>query len=335
MKKTLQYIIIALGIVITVVSLIQAFKPNPEVAFTSYKGFTYSPKSYNKAQDIENFYQKTKQSGNIVGWYGDWLELADQQKAPYVITEQAKKYNLKTLVIVTPFNQTTGELLRDLTIENKDAYFSGLRTYLQKYQPEYLGIGIEVNYFANKAPDKLDQFVELFNDTYNITKVTAPLTKIFTVFQYEHLKGLQGGLFGNNPNVPADWEFINKFNKADLYAFTTYPMLVFQNPEDIPADYYSEIKKHTDKPVAFTEIGWLRTAPDNLIQAGWDSSPEEQARFITRFFDLTKELNPRLMIWSFLYDQAPVTQQFNSCGLFSSAEDFTNLAAWDAWLSAK
>src|SRR3972149_7460532 len=163
MKKTLQYIIIALGIVITVVSLIQAFKPNPEVAFTSYKGFTYSPKSYNKTQDIENFYQKTKQSGNIVGWYGDWLELADQQKAPYVITEQAKKYNLKTLVIVTPFNQTTGELLRDLTIENKDAYFSGLRTYLQKYQPEYLGIGIEVNYFANKTPDKLDQFVELFN----------------------------------------------------------------------------------------------------------------------------------------------------------------------------
>jgi len=77
------------------------------------------------------------------------------------------------------------------------------------------------------------------------------------------------------------------------------------------------------KEVLFTEIGWFREGPE-----GWESDGEEQARFIRRLFDLTEDLKPSLLIWSFLYD--PEAQPpFDSMGLLDADEAHDE--AWEAW----
>jgi hypothetical protein len=121
---------------------------------------------------------------------------------------------------------------------------------------------------------------------------------------------------------------VQRFAKADLIAFTTYPGIVFADPNDIPDAYYAELPQRTAKPIAFSEIGW----PSSLGAAGWQSSEEEQARFVTRFFELTRTLEPRIAIWSFLYDQS-LADPFRGIGLLRP--DGTKRPAWQAWNDAR
>jgi len=170
------------------------------------------------------------------------------------------------------------------------------------------------------------QVAQLFDETYDAVKAASPKTKVFTVFQLERMKGLHGGLWGGADDLAKDeWALLERFPKADLVGFTTYPGLVFKDPADIPADYYAEARAHTTKPVAFTEVGW----PSDAAVRGWESSEEEQARFVGRFFELTRELKPEMVIWPFLYDPA-IGQPFKSMGL--RRPDGQPRQAWAAWL---
>ena len=109
----------------------------------------------------------------------------------------------------------------------------------------------------------------------------------------------------------------------DIAVFTTYPCLIFTDPSEIPADYYTEITEYTSKPVAFTEMGWFR---DGFT--GWESSVDEQAEFIDLFFEATEEMPVEFVTWSFLYD--PDAQiPFDQMGLLAVGEDSS--AALDAW----
>jgi hypothetical protein len=179
---------------------------------------------------------------------------------------------------------------------------------------------------AEKSPEDFEKFVRLFAGTYDAVKQKSPDTKVFTIFQLEHVKGLKGGLYGGvNDPAAADWALIDRFPKADLVGFTTYPGLIYKDPSGIPADYYVEIRNHTSKPVAFTEIGWQSEA----WPAGWESGDVEQAAFVTRFFELTGSLDKEMAIWSFLYDPA-APKPFDSMGLIK--KDGTVRPSWNAWI---
>jgi len=86
--------------------------------------------------------------------------------------------------------------------------------------------------------------------------------------------------------------------------------LVYKDPSDIPADYYSEIRGRTTKPVAFSEIGY-NSAP---TPDGWESSEDEQARFVRAFFNLGRGAEFEFVIWIFMYDQ-DTAEPFESMGL--------------------
>lgn len=149
-------------------------------------------------------------------------------------------------------------------------------------------------------------------------KTASPNTQVFTVFQLEKMKGLSGGLFGGKSDPGQnEWSLLDRFAKADFFAFTTYPGLVYKDPSEISTNYYDEIRLHTSKRIAFSEIGW-------------QSSETEQADFIRLFFTLTKSLEPEFRIWSFLYDQ-PTIVPFDSMGLFRP--DGTPKPGWDTWLN--
>ena len=292
------------------------------------KGVTLTPRSF-EAADFNDFFDKAKQAGEIVSWSGDWNELSNLSGGgPTVTAGLAKTKGYVPMIIAQFFTQSSGKLLRPLNEENKKNYKSGAVAFVQKNKPPYLGLGIEVNMLYEKSPADFEAFVRLFDEVYDAVKAASPGTKVFTVFQLERMKGLLGGLFGgkNDPSK-SNWELVDKFPKADFLAFTTYPGLIYKSPAEIPADYYSEIKSRINKPIVFTEIGWHSVA----APVGWESSGAEQAEFVRRFFELTKELKPEMAVWSFLYDQETI-QPFNSMGLFDAAGP---KPAWDAWLAGK
>jgi hypothetical protein len=167
-------------------------------------------------------------------------------------------------------------------------------------------------------------FVALYNEAYDVIKEVSPDTKVFTVLQYELLKGHNFWSLEPADESKTQWWMLDLF-KSDAVAFTTYPCLVYRDPSEIPDDYYSEIRDHTFKPIIFSEIGWHSEASP----AGWESSEEEQARFITKYHSLTEGFSVEVSVWSFLYDQDTL-EPFRSMGLLRP--DGTSRPAWDIWV---
>lgn len=289
------------------------------------KGVSLSPKSFSQ-EDFTMFFVKAKQAGGLVSWAGDWNQLEGENAAPQVLAQLAPQNGLETVIQPQFFLQDSGQLLRDLNESAQEEYKAFAAEYARKYKPKYLGLGIEVNVLYEKNPQEFNKFVSFYGTVYDAVKQASPSTKVFTVFQLEKMKGLNGGLFGGENNESKnEWLLLEKFGKTDLIAFTTYPNIIFKSPSEIPADYYSSIRQKTSKPVAFTEIGW-HSAP---TPQGWESSEEEQEEFVKTFFSLTKSLKQEFSVWSFLYDQK-TKEPFDTAGLYAS--DGKEKKAWKAWL---
>lgn len=302
-------------------------KPSTE---DGIKGVSLSPKNF-QSSDFTNFFSEAKQTGDVVSWAGDWNELTNAQNGgPTVLATLASQYGYTPVIEAQFFKQSNGKLLRPLDSVIKKTYKEAAVTLAEKYKLKYLALGIEVNILYEKSPADFDNFVKFYGEVYDAVKEKSPNTKVFTIFQLEKMKGLNGGLFGGvNNAAKSQWTLLDKFPKSDIVAFTTYPGLIFKNPLKIPKDYYSEIKSHTAKPIAFTEIGWQ----SDTLSAEWKNSETKQAEFIKTFFDLTKDLNKEMSVWSFMYD--PETfEPFRSMGL-RRRSDGTAKPAWNEWIKAK
>ncbi|MEW5955896.1 MAG: hypothetical protein AB1626_05185 [Candidatus Micrarchaeota archaeon] len=300
--------------------------PAPSVAAARFlKGVSLSPKSF-EAADFTEFFQRANEAGQVVSWAGDWNELAGQG-GPKVVAELSSTYSYAPLVEAQFFTQSTGALLRPLGAATKRAYKDAAVAFASDYEPPFFGFGIEVNLLYEKSPSDFEDFVSFYSEVYDAVKAVSPNTKVFTVFQLEKMKGLNGGLFGGVNDASAnEWSLLDRFPKSDLAVFTTYPGLIYRTPSEIPADYYSEISSRVSKPIAFTEVGWHTAASP----VGWESSEAEQAEFVAKFFELTAGLDKELVVWSFVYDPATV-EPFNSMGLRKS--DGTPRPAWNAWVA--
>lgn len=305
--------------------------PNPEPAEEhpdASLGVTFSPESHNNSSFL-SFFAKAKETGGLLGWYGDWMELSNPKSGAYAISDLAVRNKYEVVPIVSYYQQGKKQFLRPLNAENKQLYLQGTTDYITKYQPQYFGIGIEINILYEASPGSFDEFVTFYHTAQERIKQISLTTQVFPVFQFERLAGHKGGLFNPTENDgKSEWEILGRFPDADMYGFTTYPALIYQDPNDIPQDYYQEIRKYTDKPVAFTEIGWQH----NNIAPGWESDDAEEARFIDKFFTLTDSLQPKLRLWSFLYDPGEdlAGKLFGGMGLLAKGQ--TTSQAWEMWV---
>jgi hypothetical protein len=291
----------------------------------TFKGVGFTPRSFDSTGMAE-FFHYAGYSGGTVMWAGDWLELSDSTQAPDVVAQLARARSHPVLIAAQFFSQGTGELLRPLSDSVKQVYVSGATRFAQKYHLEGIAFGIEINILYEHSQSDFDSFAAFFPRVVDAVKIVSPATEVLTVFQLEHLRGLRGGLFGgSNDTSASDWSLLDRFPSADLIGFTTYPSLVFHDPVEIPADYYSTVRGRVSKRIAWTEIGWHSAAEPT----GWESSETEQAAYVSRFLDMVTAGDCRFMIWSFLYDPQAAAP-FNSMGLFRRT-DGQPKPAWEVW----
>jgi hypothetical protein len=292
--------------------------PEPVVPQGTQYGISVSPETQG-AEAFASFFDLQKQAGPVLSWAGNWKELDKENGAPVVVAELSKQKSFTPVVVF-------GVKQEDLASETeRQALLDALAGFAKAHPVAYLGIGNEINRDFDASSTQEKAFSGFFHDAAAAIKKVAPKTRVFTVFQYEWLVGRRGGLFGglDDPSK-AQWAMLDDFSDADLIAFTSYPSLVYRNPSDIPADYFSAIVQHTGKPVAITETGWFRGA-----LPGWEGSAEKQATYITRLPGLVSTVKPLFVIWPFLFDQSAAQAPFDTMGLLKPGSSTSS--AWDAW----
>lgn len=285
------------------------------------KGVSLSPKSFGAADYSAFFGEAVKAGSSVVSWAGNWSQLEKSGSAPYTVVKLGKQYGYQPVIIVGVNDEVSG----GLDAQNKQRFIAAAQNFAAATKAPYIGLGNEMNRVQAKSPSGYSEFKQWFAEAAAAIKQKSPDTKVFTTFQYEYLNGLRGGLFGGkNDESATGWQMLDDFPAADMLAFTTYPYIIYKDPSLIPADYYSRIAGHTSKLVAFTELGW----PSGTEAAGYESTPAEQAGFISRFGELTKDLPFKLAIWPFLYEQ-DIPKPFSTIGLIDkSANPKPALAVW-------
>lgn len=166
----------------------------------------------------------------------------------------------------------------------RELWISEARCIAKEFKPKYFSLGNEINDYFYLHPEQLEDYLSLYDETHKTIKQESPETKVFVVFSYTHL-------IDND-----QWDMVEQFDKrSDLIGLTSYPWKHFDNPEDIDSDYYERINQYTDKPIAFTEIGWISAKSA-------ESSEKEQAEFLTKFLELTKNVDKEMINWLFLHE---------------------------------
>jgi hypothetical protein len=211
----------------------------------------------------------------------------------------AKKSGLKLFLVIDPLSHDRETMDPNLlasmgknfgAAKVRQTFKNYALRVVKDYQPDILSLGSEINTYLLKHPKDEANFFTLIQETVKLLKTQAPHLIITLSFQYESLQGLTGSNQG--------WKIFKKFEpELDMVAITTYPSPWFETPDQIPADYYAELKKHTRKPVIIAESGWPSGGAKN-----YHGSKENQRDFLDRIVTLTRDLDLKLWIWWFLHD---------------------------------
>lgn len=289
-------------------------------------GLSLSPRSYG-GDDFRAFFERAAEAGSLVRWAGDWAELGREDGPPAAVATLARRYGMVPMVETGVFSAGARELFRPLTPETRANYVEWAASFCEAHAPPYLGVGVEVDFHHRTDPDSFETFVDLFAETHAAVKAVSPDTLVYTGFQLEQLRGLRGGLFGGETDPgSADWALLDRFPDADLTAVTSYPGLIYGDPDEVPGDYYAALADHTDRPIAVTETGWSVETKGQ----GWESDEAEQADFVERLFALTAGLDVEALLWVWLHEQADETGAFSGTSLLR--DDGSERPAWEAWV---
>jgi hypothetical protein len=199
-------------------------------------------------------------------------------------------------------------------------------------KPRYLALGMEVDLYEAARPDDFDNFVSLYFEAYDAVKNISPETLVFPTFQMEAVQNLlsppsQAGQAG----PPNRWDLLLRFEpKVDILAVTTYPSFAFKTPEDIPADYYDQLRRYSDAPIAIAAAGYSSGPGRDGINEGTE---QEQAAFLTRLLQDAQRVDMAFVVWFASTDpafvQAPPLDLLQHIGLRRA--DGSAKPAWQVW----
>ena len=244
--------------------------------------------------------------------------------------------NLQVFIQMDPY-RNRGGAIPDLpdTVNSRSfadpiirkAFIADALQRVQLYKPKYICLAMEINAYYENHPDDFPNFISLFKETRKKIKKIQPDAMVFVSFQYEQFLGKFGGQ-GHLPKHPPHWILFKMFEpEADAIGISSYPMKSFVptrfgSPAQIPAEYYNQMRKHTSKPIVFTELGWP-------VDPEFGGSPQSQAEFLRRLPELTSDLDLRLVNWFFLFDNKGHGKVFDSMGIIDSkGQKKPGFSAW-------
>lgn len=252
----------------------------------------------------------------------------------------AEERELIVVLGLDPFDPVARERLQGLPVSHitrdlsdpdlRNAFIAEAVFIARNLRPDYLLLGTEVNATFERSPAAYQQFVSLYAEAYDAVKAVRPETLVFVSFQYEELLGV---IPWQPPHAPR-WELLDDFEgRLDLLAITTYPSFAFSVARKIEPRYYTQIRDHSDLPLAITSAGYSAAEGRDGMNS---STPAEQRRYLQRLLADADALGMELLIWFTARDlsfaTAPPYDLIASIGL-RDADDVPK-EAWPAWVEA-
>jgi hypothetical protein len=141
-------------------------------------------------------------------------------------------------------------------------------------RPEHLGLTLETNLIRGASPDSLYQAIrQVANDAAADVRAIDASVKLSVSVQVDYAWGMfTGGIYQGIDQDFVDFPFIEELG------LSSYPYLTsFDQPEELPLDYYTRLVEGRTIPVMVTEGGWSSETVDTHV-----SSEDEQRRYIER-----------------------------------------------------
>jgi len=155
----------------------------------------------------------------------------------------------------------------------------------ERIQPRYMGLASEINTLAARGDSTLYRTIrEMINDLAPRVRAVSPSTQVFVSFQADEANGVLG------PEPIDDFALIDDFD-IDALGLSSYPVFAFDEPSEIPDDYFRVFADATDLPLLLVEGGW--TSADVPWSAG---TPEQQVAFVNRFEQLLDGVRARAWV---------------------------------------
>ena len=212
------------------------------------------------------------------------------------------------------------------------AYCDYMLAVVRKLNPEIVGLAAETNLIRASAPNALYQaVVKTSNDCANEIRAAGGAMPLMISVQVETAWGVLGS---RGPFVGIDVDH-RDFPFATMLGLSSYPYLGYDDPAQIPDDYYSRLVPLGSRPAMVTEGGWISANAGTL-----QSSPDKQARYIARHAELLDTIDARAWLHlnfadpdlaTFPQPLPPNLPLFATIGLVDSRfNSKPALAAWDA-----
>lgn len=274
-------------------------------------GFTtwsYGPNQ----QDVNNTYNFIKNNADIYTEHIDskipWNSWIHNLDLPAEFTNEItgrvnKKINNKPLLLsVSIFNSNRDELAEDFNgtapsysnLENlKDAYFKHINYLVDKFNPNYLVIAIEVNEFRLRAENKWSSYKTLIKHVKSKIKQAYPSLKVSESISLHNLY---------KPDIPNPTTYINEIisymNQMDFVAISFYPFLKNLHTTTEFQEAFNFLHKHINKPIAFVESAHI--AEDLIIpnlNVFIKGNAIEQNNYLETLLANAQEQNYEFVIW--------------------------------------
>jgi hypothetical protein len=173
-----------------------------------------------------------------------------------------------------------GRSLREPAV--RDLYRRFVGAFAALVRPQYLSVASETNLIrAAAAPALYAAVVDAAVSAAQEARDADPAVRLFTTVQVDVAWGRlppTTGFVGIERDR-ADFPFIQ------LVGLSSYPYLAgFDEPEQLPLDYYSRLVEGTALPLMVIEGGWTSEPVGSIV-----SSPEKQRRYVERQMSLLDE----------------------------------------------
>lgn len=199
------------------------------------------------------------------------------------------------------------------------AYVYYCQRLIQVFEPDYLGIGIEVNLLMTNAPDLWDGFVRFHREVYQTLKAAYPDLTILTTF---HGTSLIEGYLAEANHESQMKTLRDLIDYTDVFALSLYPYLTsamtFRIPETLISDL---VALAPGKPLAISEMGYpaqdliltqtpltMPSTPDKQnqwIQVALEAAQQYRFQFVVNYvlrdydalWELVKDKGDLMVLW--------------------------------------
>jgi len=233
----------------------------------------------------------------------------------------AKNHGKSFMIAVDWQNTERSGVLGNWSFADKDVqelFKKDMLRLLLTYNPDYLNLGVEVNYYALTSPDGFRAFASLFRELKKELKSSKSGLKVGLSYQLELLYGHHLGWNQSNTFATLD----NLLGDIDYLGISTYPNMVSNDYQvDIlfSSKYIDSISNKYSIPLGISETG---------ISSNFYSD-EQRLKYVKTIFQKANDLNLKFVIWASMIDSVEDSVWSDKIGLLT--KDGYPKAEFDLW----